>query len=201
MDSAGGGFPADYREAFLDLTQEAFAKVGEGRKTVSQATDSMSPLLRGGEEIVWVRSGIQPRFGDLLVFFRRHGCVVHRLVWKGRKGDLWTKGDNRLGFDAEPLGRGLPVGVVTTINHRGRSLILKSAAFRLHARLAAAVSLLGGILAVPCAWSDGVWRRVLFRRREVRAFRKLGWRVQRAGQLALYRVFFPGLRPGPVRED
>lgn len=180
--------PPTYREVFLDITREAFAKVGEGKKTVSGVTDSMSPLLRGGDEITWVQGSMIPRWGDLLVFFQRHGCVVHRLIWTGRGARLWTKGDNRLGFDPDPAGR--PVGVVTRIQRGEESWPLQGAGARFFAWGAAGISLVGGFSARPCAWLDALLRRLFFRKREVHWTRRMGWRIQRAGQLFWFKVFF-----------
>jgi signal peptidase I len=92
---ACSAFPYAYQ--LMDLWRGAGKEI-----PLTLSGTSMEPLLRAGD-VVTVRC-VPPeelKRGDLIAF-REHGCIiVHRLIGKGRRGDLkiyCQKGDNQIGW-------------------------------------------------------------------------------------------------------
>ncbi len=83
---------------------------------------SMMPTLHPGDTCQ-VRLGERDvRLGDIVVYRRGQGLVIHRVVW--RRGDwVWTRGDALIRPDPR-VRRGSILGVVVTAERQGRVISL-----------------------------------------------------------------------------
>ena len=100
----------------------------KGSSWLPVLTDSMAPLIRGGDRVlVWRVAAEQVRFGDIVVFRRNGDLVVHRVFKKQRTANglrFSEKGDTRVTF--APISGEDIVGRVTMVERRGRMLSLTS---------------------------------------------------------------------------
>ncbi len=176
------------REALASLTREALRSVRRGAVTVSPATCSMWPFLRGGDRIHWRRDRV-PRRGDLLLFLGRPGPVVHRVIGS-RKGLLVTQGDNRPAPDVEPLAPADVVGVVVGLERDGRRWDLSGRGARFYGGAAALFSLAGGRVYRVAAVLDAGLRRLVPGIADVRFARPAAWFALRGLRAALHLLLF-----------
>ena len=73
--------------------------------------ESMAPILEGLQRIRARMGDRNPRFGDVVLFYRRGNLIGHRVVGR-RRGLFLTRGDSGRGFDPLLDPKDL-VGVVT----------------------------------------------------------------------------------------
>lgn len=109
--------PGTVVEAALNVWSQA-----GGQHAIPVTGQSMWPTLREGDR-VWVALGWEGvGRGDLIVYRRGEGLVVHRVVAvqpKSEGGLFITQGDNRRHRDA-PVAPSQVIGLVTAFERRGR---------------------------------------------------------------------------------
>ncbi|MFN7964424.1 MAG: S24/S26 family peptidase [Acidobacteriota bacterium] len=178
------------REQLLALTKEALSTLTEGSIVVSDTSRSMIPVLRGGERLHWIKPSQPPRQGQMLIYVQAPGPIVHRVIGRRADGGWRTKGDGRGGFDQQPVTRDELLGVVVAIERDGAVVHVDRLGGRLYARIAAWVSLIGGLLFVMASFSDAALRRLLRRRTHLSLAQVLAWWIGRAAQHAWYTIGF-----------
>ncbi len=189
--------PADRarRLAGLDLARRAFGALSEGTIDVSDSSQSMAPLLRGGERIFWRRPEGLARRGDLVVFVQAAGLVVHRAMGSPRNGLLATKGDNRPSLDQPPIALQDVLGVVVHFERDGRRFSLATRSAKCFAALAWGWSACGSVVHGLAAAADSALRGVSPGERDRRVFRAPAWWLQRTGQRLLHWALFRVCHP------
>jgi hypothetical protein len=147
--------PAAKAEAAVEFTRILLAR--EGRVWVREASDSMSPLIRPGDQLCL--RPLEPtgaRTGMIIAFQRDGDLIVHRLLGVTPAG-LVTKGDALVEADA-PVSPGEIVARVAAIRSPvGRLIDLDRAPWPQIGRVLAAVaripaptSLTRKTLRIPC---------------------------------------------------
>jgi hypothetical protein len=196
------GPPADLarRLASQELARQVLGTVPAGEMRVSDASRSMAPLLEGGETVHWQRPSRPPRLGDLLVFVQPPGPVVHRVMARGKKGIIWTKGDGRPEFDRTPVQPQEILGVVVALERGGEVRRLTGAKPRFYAAVVWCCSIFGAAVHWCAAAGDAVLRRLSPDTwGDRRLLRAPAWWLQRRTQELIHALLFKFCHP--VRED
>lgn len=195
-----GSRAAEFRAAAIELAKDALSGLSEGEIAVSGATQSMAPMLRGGETLRFKRPRSTPRFGDVVLFMEKPGPVVHRVVGRRRDGALRTKGDARAAADVRPVAADDVLGVVVGFaDASGTTCELTGAGARVYAVGAALLSQAGRAVHLGASVADALLRRTLPGYGDRRLFRAPLEALQRGAQVLLYTVLFRPLhRRGPA---
>jgi hypothetical protein len=130
--------PAAKAEASADFVLILLAR--EGRAWVQEASDSMSPLIRPGDQLCL--GPLEPtgaRTGMIIAFLRGGALIVHRLLGATRAGFV-TKGDALAEADAPLSTREIVARVVAIRSPGGRVIDLERAPWPQIGRVLAAVS-------------------------------------------------------------
>lgn len=192
--SADPGIPSAFLEmetVRAELLLEALSKLPCGSVPVSGATQSMAPLLAGGETLHWRRMERPPFFGELILFLGKSGLVVHRVLGrKGASGPFRTKGDGRPGEDVDEVSKNHILGNIEAIEWPGARRSLTRSGARFFARSAAAWSSAGNQLHRLAGCLDRGARRLSSRPDPPWWFRRGAWWVQKGGQILLHRLLF-----------
>lgn len=147
--------PAAKAEAAVEFTRILLAR--EGRVWVHEASDSMSPLIRPGDQLcLRPLASTDARPGMIIAFQRDGDLIVHRLL-RATPAGLVTKGDALVDADA-PVSTGEIVARVAAIRSpAGRLIDLDRAPWprigrvlAAVARIPAATSLTRKALRIPC---------------------------------------------------
>lgn len=178
------------RVAAAGFAGQVLAALEEGAITVSDASQSMAPLLIGGEQLRWRRSAGTPRRGDLVVFAQGAGLTVHRVLGRPRGGRLPTKGDHRPNPDEPQVAAVDVIGVVAEFRRDDTIVSLTTAGARVYATLAWTCSALGALLHRAAAAGDRVLGRLAPPLRDRWLLRAPAWWLQRAGQRVLHALLF-----------
>ena len=187
------GIPGEVREEFLRLTAQALESLSCGTIEVSRATQSMAPLLLGGERLAWGRTESTPRTGELLLYLQRPGPIVHRVVGRAAGGSWRTKGDNRPICDLLSVSEREVLGRIVAFERGGEVFALEGRGARCYARAAAFLSRAGDLGYRAAALGDAVLRRALFflgERARGEILRRPAWWAQRLSQRALHGLLF-----------
>ncbi len=189
--------PADRarRLAGLDLARRAFGALSEGTIDVSDSSQSMAPILWGGERIFWKRLERPVRRGDLVVFVQASGLIVHRAMGSPRNGFLATKGDNRPSLDQPPIALQDVLGVVVYFERDGRRISLATRTARYFAVLAWGCSACGSAAHRLAAGVDSALRGFSPGTRDRWVLRAPAFWLQRMGQRLLHAALFRVCHP------
>jgi signal peptidase I len=121
MDESAANLSENLIDAVLELYQQENQRIWW-----PFASTSMSPYIKEGNVILVQHASRRFRMGDVIVFKRADGLVVHRVVsvrGRGRDVIYRTKGDNLRSFDA-PVPQSSVLGVVICVSKDGESIHL-----------------------------------------------------------------------------
>jgi hypothetical protein len=128
-----------------DLKKEILELWGAGGRTgrIRTRGQSMEPLLQDGDEIEFRAGRQEPRFGDLILFFRSDRLVAHRVIgrrFQDGKPMVLEKGDKSSQASLIPVD--LIQGKVIRIMKPGRIILLESPVSRMMGKMTAVCSLI-----------------------------------------------------------
>ena len=181
-----------------ELTNFTLQSSAAGEFLVSDKTQSMAPLLWGGESLQWRRAERGPRWGDVVLFLfetesvraEGPGVIAHRVIWRRSDGVVVTKGDNRPDPDRERVRPEQIFGVAVGVRRANSVVDLTGGGPRLYAVAAAGWSVVGAVLHAIGAALDAVPRKLVPGWGDRRLWRAAAWGVQRLGRRALHALLY-----------